>query len=80
MLLAGGAVSAWLGPEYGVREDGTPFSPDERPWVRRFGMALMLCGAFVLVATLLGYRARPRMTWAPHSAAKFELDRAAVLQ
>jgi hypothetical protein len=59
VLLVGGAFTAWAGPDYGVREDGTPFAPGERPWVRLFGIGLMVCGAVVLVATLLGFRAQP---------------------
>jgi hypothetical protein len=56
VLLVGGAVTAWLGPDYGVREDGTPFPPGERRWVRAFGIGFMICGAFVLAATVLGFR------------------------
>jgi hypothetical protein len=59
VLLVGGAVTAWLGPDYGVREDGTPFPPGERQWVRMFGIGLMACGAVVLAATLLGFRGQP---------------------
>jgi hypothetical protein len=57
LLLAGGAVTAWAGPVLGVRDDGTPFPPGERRWVRAFGIALMACGAVVLSATLLGFHA-----------------------
>jgi hypothetical protein len=59
VLLVGGAVTAWIGPDLGVREDGTPFPPGERPWVRAFGIALVVCGAAVLLATLLGFRGQP---------------------
>lgn len=59
VLLVGGAVTAWLGPELGVREDGAPFPPNERRWVRLLGIGLMVCGAFVLVATILGFRGQP---------------------
>jgi hypothetical protein len=59
VLLLGGAVTAWAGPELGVREDGSPFPPGERKWVRRFGFGLMVCGAVVLAATALGFRGQP---------------------
>jgi len=59
VLLVGGALTAWAGPDLGVREDGTPFPPDERRWVRAFGLALVACGAAVLTATLLGFRGQP---------------------
>jgi hypothetical protein len=59
VLLVGGAVTAWAGPEFGVHENGSPFPPGERWWVRAFGIALIACGAVVLVATLLGYRGQP---------------------
>lgn len=58
-LIVGGAVTAWAGPDLGVREDGTPFPPGERRWVRAFGLGCVACGVVVLVATLLGYRAPP---------------------
>ena len=59
VLIVGGAVTAWAGPDLGVREDGTPFPPAEKKWVRWFGLALVACGAVVLVATLLGFRGQP---------------------
>jgi hypothetical protein len=59
ILLVGGAVTVWAGPDLGVREDGTPFPPGERRWVRLFGVGLMVCGAGVLAATLLGFRGQP---------------------
>lgn len=59
VLILGGVVTAWIGPEYGVREDGTPFPPKERRWVRLFGIGLAACGVVVLVATLLGSRGQP---------------------
>lgn len=59
VLLLAGAVTAWLGPTHGVREDGTPFPPSERRWVRLFGIAVSVCGAVLLVATLLGFRGQP---------------------
>jgi hypothetical protein len=59
MLLVGGAVAAWAGPDHGVREDGTPLSPGERHLVRLFGFGLVACGAVVLVATVLGFRGEP---------------------
>jgi hypothetical protein len=59
VLLVGGAVTAWAGPDYGVHEDGTPFPPDERKWVRYFGIGLMVCGLVLLVATALGFRGQP---------------------
>jgi hypothetical protein len=59
VLIVGGAVTAWAGPELGVREDGAPFPPNERRWVRIFGIALVACGVVVLVATVLGFRGQP---------------------
>jgi hypothetical protein len=59
ILLVCGALTAWAGPDLGVREDGTPFPPRERRWVRVFGISLMVCGAAVLTATLLGFRGQP---------------------
>jgi hypothetical protein len=59
VLLVGGAVTVWAGPDLGVREDGTPFPPGERRWVQAFGVCLMVCGAVVLAATLLGFRGQP---------------------
>jgi len=59
VLLVGGSVTAWFGPEFGVREDSTPYPPNEHRRLRQFGAALMVCGAVVLVATLLGFRGQP---------------------
>jgi len=59
VLLVCGAVTAWLGPDFGVTEDGKRFSPGEKRWVRRFGVSLVVCGAAVLLATILGFRAQP---------------------
>ncbi len=59
VLLVGGAVTAWAGPDVGVRDDGTPFPPGEGRWVRLFGISLMVCGAVVLAATALGFRGQP---------------------
>ncbi len=59
VLLVGGAATTWLGPDHGVREDGTPFPAGERRWVRLFGIGLMVCGTVLLVATVLGFRGQP---------------------
>ena len=59
VLIVGGAVTAWAGPDLGVREDGTPFPPGERRLVRLFGIALIVCGVVVLIASLFGFRGQP---------------------
>ncbi len=59
VLLVIGAITAWAGPDLGVREDGTPFPPGEQRWVRLFGIGLIVCGAAVLAATILGFRGQP---------------------
>ena len=59
VLLVGGAITAWMGPDLEAREDGTPLSPGQRRWMRVFGVVLLVCGAVVLVATLLGFRGQP---------------------
>lgn len=59
VLIVCGAFTAWSGPDYGVREDGTNFPPSEKKWVRLFGYGLVVCGTFVLIATLLGCRGQP---------------------
>jgi hypothetical protein len=58
VLIVGGTFTAWAGPEMGVREDGSRLPPNEKIWVRRFGISLAICGLFVLVATLLGFRGK----------------------
>ncbi len=59
VLIVGGAVTAWAGPDLGVREDGSPFPPGERWWVRAFGIVLVACGVVVLTATLCGFHGQP---------------------
>lgn len=59
LLLVVGAATAWAAPDVGTNEDGTRYSPSERRWVRWTGIACVVIGAVVLVATLLGYRAPP---------------------
>jgi hypothetical protein len=59
MLIVCGAVTAWAGPDMGTNEDGQPYSPSEKWWVRRFGLACTAVGLVMLVATVLGYRAPP---------------------
>ena len=59
VLIVGGAVTTWIGPDLEVRDDGTPIPPGERRWMRLFGVTLLLCGVVVLAATLLGFRAQP---------------------
>lgn len=54
ILILGGAVTAWVGPDLGSCEDGTPFPTEEKRWVRIFGFSLVFCGVGVVVA-LLGF-------------------------
>ena len=58
-LIVCGGVTAWAGPDVGTNDDGQPYSPSEKSWVRRFGLACVAIGAVMLVATMLGYRAPP---------------------
>jgi ABC-type transporter Mla subunit MlaD len=59
VLIVCGAFTAWAGPDYGVNEDGKPFPPREKRWVRVFGICVAACGMFVLIATVLGFRGEP---------------------
>ena len=60
VLLAGGLLTAWVGPDL-RGEDDPPGerSPRHRLLVRAFGLAVAACGAVVLVAALLGHRPPP---------------------
>ncbi len=60
MLILGGLLAVWIGPEVGgEREHGSPgpVRPQERFWMRAFGVGCVICGAILLIATLLGFRA-----------------------
>ena len=59
MLILGGLAAAWIGPDVGgEKPDGSPgpVPPRQRFWVRLFGVVCVLCGAMLLIATLLGWR------------------------
>jgi hypothetical protein len=62
MLILGGVVTVWIGPDVaGEKPDGTsgPVAPEKRFWVRAFGIGCVVCGMALLVATLLGFRGEP---------------------
>jgi hypothetical protein len=61
MLIMGGIATVVVGPDVGgEKPDGTPGPVPEhqRIWMRLFGVGCILCGVFLLIATLLGFRAR----------------------
>jgi Mn2+/Fe2+ NRAMP family transporter len=59
ILLVAGLVTAWAGP-YATDEDNRTGerTPQERRRIRWFGLAIAVCGVAVLIATLLGFRAK----------------------
>ena len=58
VLLVGGQSRSGLAPSWCSR--GWHSVPSgERRWVQAFGVGLIVCGATVLVATLLGFRGQP---------------------
>ena len=60
VLVIGGLLTAWVGPDATDEDNPTgERSPRERLLIRRFGLALIICGVFVLVAATLGFRPPP---------------------
>jgi hypothetical protein len=58
VLVMGGLVTAWIGPD--LKDEDDPDgerSPQKRLLVRVFGLALIACGVVVFAAALLGFRA-----------------------
>ena len=57
VLILGGLFTAWVGP-YATDEDNPTGerTPEERRWIRWFGLAVACCGIVVLIAALMGFR------------------------
>jgi hypothetical protein len=60
VLILGGLVTAWVGPDLKDEDDpARERSPRQRLLIRLFGLALALCGVVVIGAALLGFRPPP---------------------